>query len=403
MEMALQFTGRSPDLRGSLDSRSSGVGAPWAQGGDKPPPLHFAINILASRPLLISPPVFVFPPTTVASRLVPLTLDRHTRSGKSRHRRAAVDASTLPHPPPITDVTEAMDRVARAVEDLPAPSMFQLADEGFATPFEQLIACIISTRTMEEVSLPVSRALFALARTPAAMADLPIDQIEEIIHQSTFAPRKATQIAAIARTVRDEYAGDLPCNQTVMEGFAGVGPKCANLALGIACDQPTIPVDIHVHRVVNRWGYVQTRTPEATLDALSENCPAATARPSTVCLCPLANTFALDPRPTALVARCSISAPKSASPAFGPEAQPFARTSTKCGPGHRPVKLQVVGQSEPRARRITFHESLGRLAVSLPPLTAASPRLCGTTAFGLLAVLPALRSACSRTRCSTTL
>jgi len=184
-----------------------------------------------------------------------------------------VDASTLPHPPPITDVTEAMDRVGRAVTNLPAPSMFQLADEGFASPFEQLIACIISIRTMEEVSLPVSRALFAVARTPAAMADLPVDQIDKIIHQSTFAPRKATQIAAIARTVRDEYAGELPCDQTVMEGFAGVGPKCANLALGIACDQPTIPVDIHVHRVVNRWGYVQTRTPEATLDALSAKLP----------------------------------------------------------------------------------------------------------------------------------
>jgi endonuclease III len=159
------------------------------------------------------------------------------------------------------------------VRDFPAPSMFQLAQEGFTSPFEQLVACIISIRTMEETSLPVSRALFAEARTPGEMSTLDVADITRIIHQSTFADRKAEQIREIARIVVEQYGGQLPCDSDVMQSFNGVGPKCANLAIGIACGQPTIPVDIHVHRVVNRWGYMATRTPEQTLVALEAMLP----------------------------------------------------------------------------------------------------------------------------------
>jgi endonuclease-3 len=184
-----------------------------------------------------------------------------------------MDAESLPHPPVIDDIREAMRRVSAAVRDLPAPSMFQLAAEGFRSPFEQLVACIISVRTREETSLPVSGRLFATARTPASVAGLSTGEIERLIAPSTFAGTKAANILAMARQVRDEFAGDLPCDPAIMQSFAGVGPKCANLALGIACGQPTIPVDIHVHRVLNRWGYVRTKTPEQTLAALEPKLP----------------------------------------------------------------------------------------------------------------------------------
>jgi endonuclease III len=184
-----------------------------------------------------------------------------------------MDVAALPHPPPIDDIDEAMRRVTEAVRDMPAPSMFQLAAEGFRTPFEQLIACIISIRTLEETSLPVSRRLFAVARTPDEVAALPITELEQLVTPATFPEPKAANIHAIAIRVRDEFGGNLPCDGDVMQSFNGVGPKCANLALGIACDQPTIPVDIHVHRVVNRWGYVRTKTPEQTLAALEPKLP----------------------------------------------------------------------------------------------------------------------------------
>jgi endonuclease-3 len=175
----------------------------------------------------------------------------------------------------LFDIDAVMAAVEVAVKDMPPPSMFQLRAEGFTSPFEQLVACIISIRSLEETSLPVSRELFAVARTPKAIRDLPVERIEELIHRSTFADRKARQIQEIARIVADRYDGELPCDAVLMQSFAGVGPKCANLAVGVACDQPTIPVDIHVHRVTNRWGYVHTKTPEQTLVALEAILPMA--------------------------------------------------------------------------------------------------------------------------------
>jgi endonuclease-3 len=171
------------------------------------------------------------------------------------------------------DIDVVMARVRKAVRDLPAPSMFQLRDEGYASPFEQLIAGIISIRTLEETSLPVSRRLFEVARAPNDLLQLEVDEIERLIHESNFSERKAVQIREIARIVVEQYGGELPCDSEVMQSFSGVGPKCANLALGIACGLPTIPVDIHVHRVTNRWGYVNAKTPEQTLVQLEAVLP----------------------------------------------------------------------------------------------------------------------------------
>lgn len=146
--------------------------------------------------------------------------------------------------------------------------MFELADLGHTTPFEQLVACIISIRTRDEESLPISRRLFERARTAAKMAQLSTDEIDRLITPSTFHERKAYQIQVIARQIVDDFGGELPCDEGVMLAFSGVGVKCAHLALGIGCDQPWISVDIHVHRVTNRWGYVAAPTPEKTMVAL---------------------------------------------------------------------------------------------------------------------------------------
>lgn len=173
----------------------------------------------------------------------------------------------------IFDIHQAMSRVKCAVEPYPKAAMFALADEGYDSPFEQLISCMISIRTYDEVSLPVSRRLFAEARTPATIAQLSIQQIQSLIQESTFAERKAEQIHAIAQQVVQEHDGVLPCDVEVMLSFKGVGPKCAHLALGIACHQPYISVDTHVHRVTNRWGYVKTRSPEKTTQALEAILP----------------------------------------------------------------------------------------------------------------------------------
>ena len=151
--------------------------------------------------------------------------------------------------------------------------MFELRDRGYGTVFQQLVACIISIRTRDEVSLPVSIRLFERAPTAAAIAALPTGDIAELIRESTFAPAKAAQIQAIAERTTREFSGELPPDAEVLTSFKGVGPKCAHLALGVATGQAKIAVDIHVHRVANRWGVVQTRAPEQTLQALEQVLP----------------------------------------------------------------------------------------------------------------------------------
>jgi len=171
------------------------------------------------------------------------------------------------------DIDKAMVFIEEAVRPYPKAAMFELADEGYTTPFEQLIACIISIRTYDEVSLPVSRKLFARARTAAEMNQLTTAEITNLIEGTSFAGNKGPQIKAIAQQLVNEYEGHLPCDRELLLSFKGVGPKCAHLALGIACDGPYISVDTHVHRITNRWGYVEAKTPEKTMVALEEKLP----------------------------------------------------------------------------------------------------------------------------------
>lgn len=171
------------------------------------------------------------------------------------------------------DISLAMRRIRTAVESWPQAAMFQLAEEGFDSTFEQLVACMISIRTYDEVTVPIARALFERARTPAAMIELNHPELDALIQRSTFHERKAAQILSIARRALEEFGGNVPCDPEVLMSFPGVGPKCANLVLGVACGEPFISVDIHVHRVTNRWGYVRASTPEKTMVELQARLP----------------------------------------------------------------------------------------------------------------------------------
>jgi endonuclease III len=151
--------------------------------------------------------------------------------------------------------------------------MFALAEEGHRSLFEQLVACILSIRTRDEVSLEAARRLFTVARGPEQIAGLGTAKLDRLIGDVSFHEAKAGQILEIARRTVAEYGGRLPCDEAVLRGFRGVGPKCAHLALGIACGEQLISVDIHVHRVTNRWGYVSAPTPERTMAELMNKLP----------------------------------------------------------------------------------------------------------------------------------
>ncbi len=171
------------------------------------------------------------------------------------------------------DIRRAAKLIDKAIHPYKKAAMFELSEDGFGSTFEQLVACMISIRTFDEVTIPVARRLFERARTPEEMIQLSVAEIDTLIHQSTFHERKAVQILEMARRVVDEFGGELPCDEEVLQSFSGVGPKCAHLVLGVACGQPFISVDIHVHRVTNRWGYVAASTPEKTMVALEEKLP----------------------------------------------------------------------------------------------------------------------------------
>ncbi len=171
------------------------------------------------------------------------------------------------------DIDEALSRIANAVDPFPKAAMFDLAEQGYDSPFEQLVACMLSIRTRDEVSVEAAPRLFAIARTPDELAALPVPEISELIRDVTFGPRKAGQIQEIARRVRDDYGGELPCDDEVLQSMPGIGPKCSHLVLGVACGQARISVDVHVDRVTNRWGYVVASTPEKTMVALEATLP----------------------------------------------------------------------------------------------------------------------------------
>jgi len=171
------------------------------------------------------------------------------------------------------DIGLALERIEHAVRPWPKAALFQLAEEGYTSTFEQLLACIISIRTYDEVTLPVSRKLFAQACLPSEVAQLSWEALDGLISPSTFHERKAHQILAIAQQVEAQFGATLPGDRDVLLSFAGVGPKCANLVLGVACGTPVISGDVHVHRVTGRWGYIKAATPEKALSALEATLP----------------------------------------------------------------------------------------------------------------------------------
>ncbi|HEX2094669.1 MAG TPA: endonuclease III [Longimicrobiaceae bacterium] len=199
-------------------------------------------------------------------------MSREPNPVKRGGRRARTDPPAADAKRPI-DIDRVMDRIREAVRPFPRAALFELAEMGYDSAFEQLVACILSIRTLDEVMLPTALALFERAPTPADIAALTSEEIDGIIRASTFHEGKARNIHEIARRVVEEHGGVLPCEEELMLGFQGVGPKCTNLVMGIACGRAKIGVDVHVHRVTNRWGYIATATPEQSIGALEAKLP----------------------------------------------------------------------------------------------------------------------------------
>ncbi len=171
------------------------------------------------------------------------------------------------------DLKTVLNKIEQATANYPKAAMFDLYERGFTSLFEQLISCIISVRTLDETTISVSLRLFDQARTAETMLLLPHEKLVQLLYGSTFPGQKAETILGISKIAVEKYNGQLPTNFEGLTALKGVGPKCANLALGVAAKLPGISVDIHVHRVVNRWGITKTAQPEQTMVFLQNNVP----------------------------------------------------------------------------------------------------------------------------------
>jgi endonuclease III len=171
------------------------------------------------------------------------------------------------------DIPDMLKRIEKATKPFPKAAMFELHERGYSSLFEQLISCIISIRTLDETTIPISERLFAEARTPQQLLKLSPESLEKLLAGSQYPGQKAHTLLGIAKAAVDDFGGELPADYAKLIALKGVGPKCAKLALGVASDFPGISVDVHVHRVVNRWGFVHTKTPEKTMTSLEQLVP----------------------------------------------------------------------------------------------------------------------------------
>lgn len=152
----------------------------------------------------------------------------------------------------------------KATKGMVIPAATAIVQEFGRDPFLVLISCLLSLRTKDLTSLPASQRLFALARTPHDLLQVPISEIEKLIFPVGFYRRKAQQIHDVSRIIIDRFGGLVPSAESELLTIKGVGPKTANLVLGEGFNVPAICVDTHVHRISNRLGLVNTKTVEET-------------------------------------------------------------------------------------------------------------------------------------------
>ena len=168
-------------------------------------------------------------------------------------------------------VSEVLAKVKKAVQGCRVPSLTIISQKN--DPFAVLVSCIISLRTRDEVTDPASARLLKLAKTPAQLMKLSNAKLEQAIYPAAFFRNKSQSLKKLCKDLVDNYEGRVPDKLEELLKLKGVGRKTANLTLILGHNKPGICVDIHVHRISNRWGYVKTKSPNETEMALRDKLP----------------------------------------------------------------------------------------------------------------------------------
>lgn len=197
------------------------------------------------------------------------------------YRKAAFAKASAPSgrgqvlPRPSTRVmNRVLSTLAKKIDGLELPAVEKISERQREDPFQILISTLLSARTQDATTLAASTRLFAKAHTPEAMAKLSARQIEKLIYPVSFYRNKAVFVKETSKRLIQTFSRRVPSTLEELITLPGVGRKTANLVLILAFrSKSNICVDIHVHRIANRLGWVQTRTPEETEQALYMTIP----------------------------------------------------------------------------------------------------------------------------------
>jgi endonuclease-3 len=186
-------------------------------------------------------------------------------------RRSVVSLLVKPSPKHVNRV---MRTIARSISGLELPAVEKISEEQSEEPFQILIATLLSARTQDATTHAASSRLFRRARTPRTMARLSVQELERLIYPVGFYRTKARHVQACCRMLVTRFNGRVPSTMNELVTLPGVGRKTANLVLILGFKSAhNICVDTHVHRISNRLGWVNTREPEETEQALYRATP----------------------------------------------------------------------------------------------------------------------------------
>lgn len=167
-----------------------------------------------------------------------------------------------------------IDSIVKALKDAEQPrSEFVNLMDTFNSPYLVLISCILSLRTNDKTTYPATLRMLEIGKTPKDFADCDVKELEKAIYPVGFYTNKARQIVELSKELVEKYNSKVPNSIEEMTKFNGVGRKTANLVMSRGFNEPAICVDIHVHRIFNRLGYVKTKTPDETELALRAKLP----------------------------------------------------------------------------------------------------------------------------------
>ena len=162
-----------------------------------------------------------------------------------------------------------MRALSLAIDHLELPAVEKISEASPEDPFQVLIATMLSAQTRDPVTAAASARLFRVARTPRTLAQLTVKRIEKLIYPVSFYRHKAEHVKQTCEILVDRFNGRVPATMEELLTLPGVGRKTANLVLILSFrSRQNICVDTHVHRIANRLGWVRTKTPDDTEQAL---------------------------------------------------------------------------------------------------------------------------------------